>query len=179
MKLSNFKYPISNIQFLLLLIIATAAVSCRPKGILHSWEMREVLVDLHKTEALLQLTDQKNKPDEEAKSIYYAQVLEKHGITQAEFDSSLVWYTAHPQLFDKIYPKVLAQLEAEEAQFLAEHEAELAAQPTKPEKKTPRTFTTTELDSVLWVNRHSYPSSWHELPREYYGPLTSRPTLVP
>ena len=179
MKLNNFKYQISNCKFLLLLlIIATAAVSCRPKGILHSWEMRDVLVDLHKTDAMLQLNGMRNS-DTETKNIYYAQVLEKHGITQAEFDSSLVWYTAHPRLFDKIYPKVMAKLDAEEAEFLAAHEAELNLRTEQPmdewEVTEIRTFEKADLDSILWVNLHSYPSSWHELPREYYGPFTSRP----
>ena len=64
---------------------------CRPKGILHSGEMREVLVDLHKTDALLQISGLQNASIEE-KNLYYAQVLKKHGITQAQFDSSIVWY---------------------------------------------------------------------------------------
>ena len=95
---------------------AMACVGCRPKGILHSWEMREIMVDLHKTDAMLQISGLTQGYDE-AKNIYYAQVLEKHGTTQAQFDSSLVWYTAHPQLFDKIYPKVIADLQAEEKEL--------------------------------------------------------------
>ena len=73
-------------------------------------------MDLHRTDALLQ-TAGLNIRDREGASIYYAQVLAKHGITQAQFDSSLVWYTAHPQLFNKIYPKVMADLEAEEKRY--------------------------------------------------------------
>ncbi len=80
--------------------------------------MRVVLVDLHKTEAMLQVAGLGIK-DQDIKSIYYAQVLERHGVTQAEFDSSLVWYTAHPQLFDKIYPKVMADLKKEEEKYVA------------------------------------------------------------
>ena len=80
--------------------------------------MRVVLVDLHKTEAMLQVAGLGIK-DQDIKSIYYAQVLERHGVTQAEFDSSLVWYTAHPQLFDKIYPKVMADLKKEEEKYIA------------------------------------------------------------
>ena len=101
----------SNIFVLCLLSLLLCLTGCRPKGILHSWEMRRVLVDLHKTDALLQVTGKMQSPTE-VKSIYYAQVLDKHGITQAQFDSSLVWYTAHPQIFDKIYPKVLNDLKA-------------------------------------------------------------------
>ena len=80
--------------------------------------MRVVLVDLHKTEAMLQVAGLGIK-DQDIKSIYYAQVLERHGVTQAEFDSSLVWYTAHPQLFDKIYPKVMADIKKEEEKYVA------------------------------------------------------------
>ena len=56
---------------------------CRPKGVLSSSAMKEVLEDLHKTEAMLQTAGLKPS-DQEIKSIYYAQVLERHGVTQAE-----------------------------------------------------------------------------------------------
>lgn len=140
--------------------------SCRPKGILHSWELRKVLVDLHKTDAVLQVAGLKYGNEEE-KTIYYAQVLEKHGITQAQFDSSLVWYTAHPQLFDKIYPRVLRQLKSEEDRFVAMHEAELSLHPMVPKEEKPalrQTFTPNQLDSVLWVTSHGYPSMWNIRP---------------
>lgn len=139
---------------------------CRPKGVLHSWEMRRVLVDLHKTDALLQVSGKLQSPPE-VKAIYYSQVLEKHGITQAQFDSSLVWYTAHPQLFDKIYPKVLKDLQAEEEAFLALHGDELEIFPgvfSTSSAPTPPTFTQAQLDSVLWVTQHGYPSSWQPMP---------------
>jgi len=92
--------------------------SCRPRGVLSSGKMRAVLVDLHKTDAMIQTAGFVHS-DREIKMIYYAQVMEKHGITTAQFDSSLVWYTAHPQLFNKIYPKVLADLKAEEDRYNA------------------------------------------------------------
>ena len=143
---------------------------CRPRGVLHSWKMREVLVDLHKTDALLQLSGLQYGHDEAA-NIYYAMTLERHGVTQAQFDSSLVWYTAHPQLFDKIYPKVLKDLQQEREAFIAAHEEELRVRAVsrgelvsnRPAKKV-RTFTKTQLDSVLWVSQHGYPTLWSPLP---------------
>lgn len=144
--------------------------SCRPRGILHSWEMREVLVDLHKTDAVIQMNGLQHGHDE-ARSAYYAQTLAKHGITQAQFDSSLVWYTAHPQLFDKIYPKVLADLKAEEEAFLAAHEEELKAGPriskNTPEETEERAFSRTDLDSILWVTAHSYCTDWTPFQRPF------------
>ena len=153
-----------HIFVLCLLSLLLCLTGCRPKGILHSWEMRKVLVDLHKTDALLQINGLYNASTED-KAIYYAQVLEKHGITQAEFDSSLVWYTAHPQLFDKIYPKVLAELKEEEDAFVALHAEALHLTP-EPANEMPEQieFTQADLDSAMWVMQHGYPSSWQPLP---------------
>lgn len=158
------------IVVLTLCVIFPTLSGCRPKGILHSWEMRELLVDLHKTDALLQISGLQY--NQEKKNYYYAQVLEKHGTTQAQFDSSLVWYTAHPKLFDKIYPKVLKELKEEETQFTALHEAELYMQPEPINHKdtegtiieSPSSFTSFDLDSVLWVMQHGYPNMWNPMP---------------
>ena len=167
-----------------LTVVALCATSCRPEGVLHSWEMRDVIVDLHKTEALLQVTGVPLNGTE-AKQIYYAQVLEKHGITQAQFDSSIVWYTAHPQLFDKIYPRVMAKLEKEEAQLLEDYPEltdysalingynAILNRHKKGEEPEEPTFTHIELDSVLWVTQHGYGNSWNHWLRPI--PLAPKP----
>ncbi len=162
--ISNIKCPI-----LIGLLFAGLLVGCRPKGILHSWEMRAVIVDLHKTDALLQECGLQYGHTEEV-NIYYAQVLEKHGVTQAEFDSSLVWYTAHPQLFDKIYPKVVAQLTAEREAFDASDLArgETTKTPTVTVQRP--ALTAAQLDSTLWVAQHGYPTLWTPVPC-YHSPL--------
>ena len=164
------KYTISNSksQILIGLFFTIVLVGCRPKGILHSWEMRDIMVDLHKTDALLQVAGLQFGHDDVA-DIYYAEVLEKHGVTQAQFDSSLVWYTAHPQLFDKIYPKVLAKIDAERAAYEKAHEAELnrrpgAHRPTASRPKKKPALTQHQLDSTLWVTQHGYPTYWEPLP---------------
>lgn len=136
--------------------------------------MKMVMIDLHKTDALIQVAGLQYGHNE-AMNLYYAQVLEKHGVTQAQFDSSLVWYTAHPQLFDKIYPKVIAQLEAEKADFLNTYEAELNEEIPQEEsiavaQREP--LSEQQLDSILWVVRNGYPSMWHP----YHKPLLYLPT---
>lgn len=127
--------------------------------------MRDIMVDLHKTDALLQVAGMQYGHNDAA-DIYYAEVLEKHGVTQAQFDSSLVWYTAHPQLFDKIYPKVLAKLDAEREAFEAAHEAELTFRPSlyTPRPKKKPALTKHQLDSMLWVTQHGYPTLWEPMP---------------
>ena len=91
------------------------------------------------------------------------------------FRSSLVWYTAHPQFFNKIYPKVLRELEAEEEAYVAAHQAELDLAMNKNKKKSDeeeKVFTRTDLDSVLWVTQHGLPTTWnplvHDLEDEFF-----------
>lgn len=155
-------------------LLAVSVTGCRPKGILSSREMRKVLVDLHKTDGMLQVNGGRST-DYSEKDVYYAQVLEKHGITQAQFDSSLVWYTAHPQFFNKIYPKVLKDLEKEEEAFNELHAEELAAGSHQPKgiSRKPSAFSRTDLDSVLWVMQNGYDNSWRCRER----PLTNSPLL--
>ena len=171
--------------FCLLSAVAVLFTGCRPKGILHSWEMRAVLVDLHKTDAMLQLSGLRYS-DDEARRIYYAQVLEKHDITQAQFDSSLVWYTAHPQLFDKIYPKVIAEITKQEAVYVALHEEELASPSswslTSTRQDTSITairFTQLQMDSVLWVMQNGLENSWNINARSYRVTPSISPRLSP
>ncbi len=73
--------------------------------------MEDIFVDLHTADGILQESGYDYGHDEELRG-YYQIVLDKHGTTQAQFDSSLVWYTTHPTIFDKIYPKVLDRLQA-------------------------------------------------------------------
>ena len=72
----------------------------------------DVLYDLHHAEAVLQLSGYDYGYDD-AVSKYNYEVLASHGVTQAQFDSSLVWYTNHPAFFERIYPKVMERMEAE------------------------------------------------------------------
>ena len=158
---SRKRFEIKLLTVCLLSVLAVIFSGCRPRGVLSSREMRSLLVDLHKTDGMLQVNGWQISNDE-VRDIYYAQVLERHGTTQAQFDSSLVWYTAHPQFFNKIYPKVLKELEAEETAFNELYAEELSAVGRQPaeEKRQPSAFSRTDLDSVLWVMQNGYGHSW-------------------
>ena len=97
---------------LIILCLLLAVVGCRPRGVLSNREMRNVLYDLHRADGALQVAGYHYSHDQEV-AAYYKNVLDKHGITQAQFDSSLVWYTDNPQIFNKIYPKVIERLQAD------------------------------------------------------------------
>lgn len=114
-------------MILLLCAVLMLLVACRPKGILTSRKMRNILYELHRADAILQVAGYAYGHDEDVAK-YYQEVLDKNGITKAQFDSSLVWYTDHPQIFNKIYPKVLARCEKEDAYWVEKEHAEQAAQ---------------------------------------------------
>ncbi|MCQ2328578.1 MAG: DUF4296 domain-containing protein [Paludibacteraceae bacterium] len=120
-----------------LFIILCAAVftACRPRNILSPKQMEDVFVDLHTAEGMIEISGLNYGHDEYLKG-YFQSVLDKHGITQAQFDSSLVWYTSNPVIFEKIYPKVVERLEkqAEDAKN-AEQAAKEAEQAAKMQKE--------------------------------------------
>ena len=90
--------------------MCVAMLGCRPRGILSNKEMRDVLYDLHRVDGALQTAGYNYGHTQEV-AAYYKSVLDKHGVTQAQFDSSLVWFTDNPQIFNKIYPKVIDRLQ--------------------------------------------------------------------
>ena len=153
----------------ILAVLAVSFVSCRPKGILSSRKMKDVMIDLHKMDGMIEAAHMEYGYDE-AKALYYAQVLEKHGITQAQFDSSLVWYTANPAIFDKIYPKVVEALKNDIADYEQLHADELNLNPDtvggeglEDERVSGLEITPKQFDSILWVTQHGYPSHWNPL----------------
>ena len=119
------------IQVIVLLCAMLLVVGCRPKGILTSRQMRNVLYDLHRADAILQVAGLNYNHDEELAK-YYQVVLDKNHVTKAQFDSSLVWYTDHPQIFNKIYPKVVKRCEQEINEMTEEYKSRMTTPvPTK------------------------------------------------
>ena len=84
------------------LFLALLCCSCeqRPEGVLSKGDMEDVLYDYHLAQAMADWA-----PDREGTSNqpYLEAVFRKHGITEAEFDSSLVWYNAHASDLKDIY----------------------------------------------------------------------------
>lgn len=114
-------------KILLLALIGLGLLACRPRNVLSPKQMEDIFVDLHTAEGMIEISGLNYGQDERLKG-YFQSVLDKHGITQAQFDSSLVWYTSNPVIFEKIYPKVVERLEK---QAEAAKEAEQAAKTQK------------------------------------------------
>lgn len=141
-------------SWLILFVVLMVFVGCRPKGILSSRQMQDVLYDLHRADAILRQYNLELGHDE-ALAKYYEVVLEKHGITQAQFDSSLVWYTDHPSRFDKIYPKIEKRCKQELDEIMKTLETEDV--PDQPERELP------PFEDVVQRNLHGLPTDlWQE-----------------
>ena len=148
--------------------VLLAVVGCRPRGVLSNRAMRDVLYDLHRVDGALQTAGYNYSHDQEVAG-YYKNVLDKHGITQAQFDSSLVWYTDNPQIFNKIYPKVLERLEADferEKQLREVNRDKRLA--TKRQKQLEPEMSEKQIRKALDLCQKGYENPWKEWKSEEF-----------
>lgn len=96
----------------LILFIQVVVIGCdkRPDMILSEREMTALLVDIHRSEAYLTAGSAIFLSDS-AKKVLRQSILKKHGVTQAEFDSSLNWYGHNIDEYVKLYANVEKQLD--------------------------------------------------------------------
>lgn len=99
-----------NMLFLMACIVACGPE--RPDGILSDSEMEAVLYDYHLAKSLGDLESPSTKYKA---TLYYLSVFEKHHTSEAEFDSTLSWYSRNPEAFDKVYQKVIKRIQEEKS----------------------------------------------------------------
>lgn len=82
----------------------------RPDTVLTDAEMENVLYDYHIAKAM---GEDIPYNDSYKKVLYIESVFKKYGITEAQFDSSMVWFARNPEALTKVYGKVTQRLKAE------------------------------------------------------------------
>lgn len=95
------------------MITALLYTACdnRPDNVLSQNKMADILFEMHKLEGAFTeksdsiITIQDQKP-------FYNSILAKYNITQAQFDSSIVWYSKYPKKYERIYDNVIERLAA-------------------------------------------------------------------
>ncbi len=102
----------------LLLALGLMTISCRrtPSGVISPDDMSALLADMHVAESVVDLNNSEYSSDS-MKRVLKESVLEHHGVTQAEFDTSLVWYGHHLDMYIKVYDDVIARLEARNSEL--------------------------------------------------------------
>lgn len=83
-----------------------------PREVIQPDEMEDILFDYYLSQALAAHVAQDKRATFE-KNAYYHAVLKKHGVTEAQFDSSLVYYYTHAEDFNDIYKNVVRRMEGE------------------------------------------------------------------
>ena len=112
----------------LLVLAVVGLLGCKPgtpSQYIQPADMEDILYDYHLGQAAAQLEEGVSLEQHNFdRSVNMAAVLKKHGVTQAEFDSSLVYYYTHSERFEKMYQHVADRL-SDEALKLGASEGEV------------------------------------------------------
>jgi len=120
---------ISLIGFLCLYFFSLFGCRELPDGVLNEKQMQIVTEDVCLAEALSH-SNYKDISSIEAKKALYQSVFEKHHITKAQYDSSLVWYGKNLDLYVGIYSRTINNL-SERIDELGDIQSDLSTSPNK------------------------------------------------
>lgn len=97
----------------ILILATTVFYSCgrRPSSVLSEDEMMELLYDIRLVQAMY--SSNENFQSDSIKDLLVAGVFEKHNVTQAIFDTSLVWYADNIEIYRTINDSVSNRLRAQ------------------------------------------------------------------
>ena len=105
-----------SLPLLLFLLLALAFTQCRPqpRGVLGTEEMKDISRDLL---LLSGSAPGANAETDSAYALTLQSVLDKYGITSAEYDSSLMWYAQNAQFLTKIYEELAIEFQEKGVQL--------------------------------------------------------------
>ena len=107
------------------LLLMAACKPGTPSQYIQPDDMEDILVDYYMAKALAQQTSNEHGGSQEYRfALYTEAALKKHGVTQAEFDSSLVYYYSRADRFDGILQRVSERLD-KQALVLGASEGEI------------------------------------------------------
>ncbi|MCM1331851.1 MAG: DUF4296 domain-containing protein [Bacteroides sp.] len=94
--------------------VILACVSCdrTPDHVIKPKEMASLLADIHKGEGVVDLQGARYRNDSVKKALKQS-IYMRHGVTQEEVDTSLVWYGHNIDVYKEVYEMVIKQLEEE------------------------------------------------------------------
>ncbi len=103
------------------ILLSTACNSPEPQVVIPSNMISEdsmvrILVDVHLVEASINM-GLLNNPVNPTQTDKIYPVFKKHSITRQQYDSSLNFYSSNPQLLNKIYERVIANLSQKQAEL--------------------------------------------------------------
>lgn len=84
--------------------------SILPGNVLSDSVMVSILTDIFLIEGVMIQLEYIQQKEQDAGILFYQMVMEKHGVSREQFRESLEYYATEPQLFDKLYDKVVQNL---------------------------------------------------------------------
>ncbi len=96
--------------FVFLSFLLLIGCNNRPKNVMSDKEMENFLFEMHLLESSLRIGNSHYSVPRE-QQFYYQELLKKHNITKADYDSCIVWYTNHPKQYNRIYDRVLKRID--------------------------------------------------------------------
>ncbi len=103
--------PMIRIKIILIVSLVLLEVGCFHKRVpLNRKEFTMLLIEMHRTDAVLNIARSGSLADEEKSYTYYNALFKKYGIDKAQFDSCMHYYSSQTVLFSKIYDVVIDSL---------------------------------------------------------------------
>ena len=107
--------------FIILFIISL--IGCKlnqehelPQGILSKEKMTTLLIDVHLTEATIDLCQSKNINITSFAQQQYKLLFKKHNITQKQFEENIKFYADHIELIDETYTAAIETLNKKQSE---------------------------------------------------------------
>ncbi len=99
------------------ILVALALLACSRektgvsgKGIIPRSKFVNILVDIHMMDAITNSPEFYRKFDPKDSVDVHTEIFKKYDVTRAEFDSTFVAYTRHPEAYIKVYDDVILKL---------------------------------------------------------------------
>lgn len=91
-------------------VLLLLSCSSKSKGVLSEKKMTNVLYEMYLADACNSIQGSISNVDS-AKRQSYRYILHKYDVSVADFDSSMVWYSIHPEEQEQLYEKVTLKLQ--------------------------------------------------------------------
>lgn len=101
---------------LVIVLLVIAVIGCTPSvpsEYIQPGELEDILYDYHVAKAMSEVSSRGNQEDNYKKNAYFLAVLKKYNVSEAVFDSSLVYYYSHADQLKEIYNQVKERLNDE------------------------------------------------------------------
>ena len=100
---------LTHISVTIALLIILGSCGKQPRGVMSINEMADLITDLQLADSYIE-SHLSEFPTDSSRMVVKQSVFMKHGITQEDYDSSLVWYAHNMEDYTKAYDKAIGQL---------------------------------------------------------------------